>query len=184
VIHALNVFLNTKIFAVRIIKLAIISFVFFFLLITAFSLFIPSRIRVSRATGVEASREKVITLISQPAHWAGWIPGGDSTRFIYENGRVAGLKMDSAGSRSLWILEAGDSTVRGAIDGAGARRIETGWEVREGSAAGGVTVQWWMDFRLRWYPWEKFSSLLFEKQYGTQMEAGLESLKQLAEDNN
>jgi hypothetical protein len=41
-----------------------------------------------------------------------------------------------------------------------------------------------MDFRLRWYPWEKFSSLLFEKQYGTQMEAGLESLKQLAEDNN
>jgi hypothetical protein len=34
-----------------------------------------------------------------------------------------------------------------------------------------------MQFKLRWYPWEKFASLLFEKQYGTQMEAGLNKLK-------
>jgi hypothetical protein len=38
-----------------------------------------------------------------------------------------------------------------------------------------------MDFHLRWYPWEKFGSLLLEKSYGTKMEMGLMSLKKLAE---
>jgi len=44
-------------------------------------------------------------------------------------------------------------------------------------------VQWWMDFKLRWYPWEKFSSLFFENIYGAQMEKGLDNLKRLAEAN-
>jgi hypothetical protein len=34
-----------------------------------------------------------------------------------------------------------------------------------------------MDFKLRWYPWEKFSSLLLEKRYGPVMEQGLAKLK-------
>jgi hypothetical protein len=38
-----------------------------------------------------------------------------------------------------------------------------------------------MDFRLRWYPWEKFSSLLFEKSYGLTMEKGLNNIKKLSE---
>jgi hypothetical protein len=44
-----------------------------------------------------------------------------------------------------------------------------------------VTLQWYMDFHLRWYPWEKFSSLLLEKRYGPMMEKGLERLKALLE---
>jgi hypothetical protein len=38
-----------------------------------------------------------------------------------------------------------------------------------------------MDFRLRWYPWEKFSSLLLEKRYGPMLENGLDNLKKLME---
>jgi hypothetical protein len=34
-----------------------------------------------------------------------------------------------------------------------------------------------MDFRLSWYPWEKFSSLFYEKTYGTMMETGLLNFK-------
>ena len=45
------------------------------------------------------------------------------------------------------------------------------------------TLQWYMDFKLRWYPWEKFKSLFFENIYGFQMERGLENLKQLSEGN-
>jgi hypothetical protein len=38
-----------------------------------------------------------------------------------------------------------------------------------------------MDFHLRWYPWEKFASLLLEKSYGPRMEQGLATLKRLVE---
>ena len=44
-----------------------------------------------------------------------------------------------------------------------------------------LTLQWYMDFHLHWYPWEKFSSLMLEKQFGPDMESGLENLKSLLE---
>jgi hypothetical protein len=49
---------------------------------------------------------------------------------------------------------------------------------------GNVTVvQWYFDFHLHWYPWEKFSSLLLESQVGAPMERSLDKLKKLAERN-
>jgi len=43
-----------------------------------------------------------------------------------------------------------------------------------------LTLQWYMDFKLKWYPWEKFRSLFYENIYGVQMEQGLHNLKELA----
>ena len=43
-----------------------------------------------------------------------------------------------------------------------------------------LTLQWYMDFKLKWYPWEKFRSLFYENIYGVQMEQGLSNLKELA----
>jgi len=38
-----------------------------------------------------------------------------------------------------------------------------------------------MDFHLKWYPWEKFSSMLLENRYGPMMEQGLAKLKKVVE---
>ena len=63
----------------------------------------------------------------------------------------------------------------------GFRPIVTGWNAITHQSTDSTTVQWYIDFQLRWYPWEKFSSLLFEKNYGVRMEEGLSNLKKLAE---
>jgi hypothetical protein len=34
-----------------------------------------------------------------------------------------------------------------------------------------------MDFQLAWYPWQKFSSLFYERTYGAMMERGLANFK-------
>lgn len=48
--------------------------------------------------------------------------------------------------------------------------------------AGSVTVvQWYFDFTFKWYPWEKFSSIIYDKQLGPQMEQSLLNLKRLLE---
>jgi hypothetical protein len=60
-------------------------------------------------------------------------------------------------------------------------RSQTGWRVFESGQPNQVTVQWYIDFHLKWYPWEKFSSLLLEKRYGPMMERGLEKLKSYIE---
>jgi hypothetical protein len=61
------------------------------------------------------------------------------------------------------------------------KKAGSGWNVLDAGVPNTVTVQWYMDFHLRWYPWEKFSSLLLEKRYGPVMEKGLGNLRALLE---
>jgi hypothetical protein len=167
----------------RFIKLAIISIIILFLLVTAISLFIPSKIRISKAVDIKSSREKVILQITHPTQWKYWFPGADSLELLYIKGEAKGIVVDSQLHRSIIISERNDSSVIALYGGPGAREIVNGWRIITGNEMGFVTVQWWMDFKLRWYPWEKFSSLFFENIYGVEMEKGLDNLKRLAEAN-
>ncbi|MFN8290438.1 MAG: hypothetical protein U0U70_09285 [Chitinophagaceae bacterium] len=145
----------------RIIKLGLISAVVFSLLITGISLFFPSRIRISKAADIKAGRPAILQQLKDTLAWKQWYPGTDS---------ATGLPV---------ITEITDSSVTAQSLLQNGRRGITGWNLYESGVPGTVTVQWYMDFRLRWYPWEKFSGLLFEKRYGPVMEKGLENLKKL-----
>jgi hypothetical protein len=48
---------------------------------------------------------------------------------------------------------------------------------------GQLVLQWYFDIKLRWYPWEKFGSIVFDKQLGPPMEKSLANLKKLLEKN-
>jgi hypothetical protein len=61
--------------------------------------------------------------------------------------------------------------------------ILSGWNLIKKGDADSATLQWYMDFHLRWYPWEKFSSIAYDKVYGMQMEKGLTNLKKLVTGN-
>jgi hypothetical protein len=63
----------------------------------------------------------------------------------------------------------------------GHRPILNGWKCISHPGSDSTTVQWYMDFHLRWYPWEKFASLLFEQSYGPKMEQGLGNIKKVVE---
>jgi len=167
----------------RLIKLAILSIIFLFLLVTAISLFIPSQIRISKAVDINSSRENVLLQLANPIQWRYWYPGADSLELLYIHGEVKGIVVDSIRQREIFISEKNDSSVITVYGGPGAKKIVSGWKIITGNDPRFVTVQWWMDFKLRWYPWEKFSSLFFENIYGVQMKKGLANLKQLLEAN-
>ncbi len=158
----------------RLIKLAIISFVVFFLLITGISLFFPSHVRISRATDIAAPPDSVHARISQPFHWKSWYPGADTLSLYEADGVIKGIRMP--GNQVLMITGFNDSTVTAANSTSDKERATMGWNLIRNNG-GTMTVQWYMDFKLRWYPWEKFSSLLLEKRYGPVMEQGLANLK-------
>ena len=63
----------------------------------------------------------------------------------------------------------------------GENKIKSGWKTISYPHTDSTTLQWYMDFHLRWYPWEKFRSLLFEPTYGPRMEKGLNNIKKLVE---
>jgi hypothetical protein len=168
---------------VRHIKLVLISFIVLFIIVTAISLLIPSHIRVSKAIRINAAREKVMVQLGDPVNWKNWYPGTDSSEYLYINGVVKGIGVKPGSLQGLMITGQTDSSVTAANVGPDSKKITMEWNVLPGDHPDAVTVQWYMDFNLRWYPWEKFASLLFEKQYGTGMEQGLNKLKKLLETN-
>ena len=143
----------------RIIKLALISFIFFAVMITMISLFFPSHVRISKAIDINAQKDAVLMEVKEVSNWKHWYPGADSI-----------LPKVSFNHVSDSLIEF--SQVPRAMEA---------FRVIQTERPGTTTVQWYMDVHLRWYPWEKFSSIMLEKRYGPFMEKGLGSLKSYVE---
>ena len=169
---------------VKIFRLLFFSLVILFLLVTAISLFIPSRVRISKAIDIAAACPEVWQPIEDMRRWAEWNPflSQDSQGDVRYSGNPGDIPsaMDLNGTSIRWKENAADNRTAVMQKGQG-RSIGTGWQCISQSADGPVTLQWYMDFELRWYPWEKFASILFEKSYGLRMDAGLRNLKKLVE---
>jgi hypothetical protein len=163
----------------RIIKLGIISVVFFAIFLTLLSLFFPSHIRISKAIDISAEKDSVMSLVGDVRNWKKWYPGADTAMYIAHKGKIEGIA--TGDMQGLIITFVTDSSLEAKNTGARSKRGETGWNIYSGSIPNSVTVQWYRDFHLDWYPWEKFSGLLLEKRYGPVMEQGLEKLKRLLE---
>jgi hypothetical protein len=151
----------------RFIKLAIISFLFFFLLLTALSLFIPSHIRISKAVNVSGTPSQLLAYIGDTATWSQWHP---LIQQLKTQGRQQHFQTTP--------LAKTDSTVIFHTQYNTQTPITNGWQVYHFPNADSLTLQWYMDFDLKWYPWQKFGSLFYEKTYGTIMQQGLENIRQ------
>ena len=150
----------------QLIKLAILSIIILFLLGTAISLLIPSQIRISKAANFHHSRKQfLLSAVKDQRQWKDWHPA-------YMHDSLQRMKAVSVTSQVL-----SDSEVVVQMQQGKKLPVTSGWKFYEYSNADSLTLQWYMDFRLKWYPWQKFSSLFFENTYGRMMEEGLTHLK-------
>lgn len=148
----------------RFIKLGVISIGMIFLLFTGMSLFIPSHVRISRAINLASSAEKVIANLNDTVQWRNWYPGFDEmkksgTEIVFSDKKENELTVD--------------------FKSPGKKIISSTWQTIPFAQSDSVTLQWYMHFKLKWYPWEKFGSLLYENSYGQQMETGLNEFKRV-----
>jgi hypothetical protein len=145
----------------RIVKLGIISIIVFSLLLVAFSLLIPSHVRISRAVNITAPRQTVYANVESQDKWKEW------NELANEKIDVSILSRQPDLIQTAWKYS--DKSVNSSF------RFE--------ESANITVVQWYFDFHLRWYPWEKFGSITFDKQFGPVMERSLNNLKKLVENS-
>lgn len=107
-------------------------------------------------------------MISDTANWKLWHPAfmpGDSTpRFPAVN---------------IVQRAQNDSELVMHLQQAGKPEVVNGWKIYRHEKVDSLTLQWYMDFHLKWYPWKKFGALFYENTYGVMMEKGLDNIKQL-----
>lgn len=166
----------------RLLKLLILSFTILFFIITAISLLIPFHVRISRATNVIATPAEVWQQVDDMGNWRNWNPFFSAVADSISYGDMINGKpgsMNVRGTSVKWKHRGPDEHI--AEMQSGHRSILNGWKYISHTQSDSTTVQWYMDFHLRWYPWEKFASLLFEQSYGPKMEQGLNNIKKIVE---
>jgi hypothetical protein len=169
---------------VKIVRLLLFSFLFLFLVITGISLLIPFHVRISRATNVLAAPVAVWKQVDNMRIWPNWNPFFSDVPV----GKISYIDtisdqlpvMNAAGTSIQWKeIKAGERIA--IMSRPGQRPVMNGWKCISHAGSDSTTVQWYLDFHLRWYPWEKFASLLFEQSYGPKLEQGLGNLKKIVE---
>lgn len=141
----------------RYIKLGIISFIVFFVLLYFMSALIPSTVRISRARNFSTPAAILQPYLADTAKWKQWMVINTGQINISQEG-----SSDTA-LKTRWNYQG--------------REIISGFRMEQ--SAGVTVVQWYFDFHLKWYPWEKFGSITFDKQFGTAMETSLSNLETL-----
>ena len=156
----------------RIIKLAVISFVILFLVLTGITILIPSDIRLSKVVNIVAPKDSIFFLIKNKEQWPRWHPsfiGADPAS------KVALEKIKDS------VIAQTDSTLTMQWQLGNKKPLNSTWQLHRSENDNDYTLQWAMFFHSSWYPWEKLKSLFYEKQYGSMMNQGLENIKKEVE---
>lgn len=162
----------------RVIKFLIICFVVFFLILLGFSWFIPSEVRISRAINLSVSQDSVLKNVNDFARWKNWYDGFDKVKLTnekFENGRIISCE---ANGIALNQIVNNDSLVSVTMN-KNKRPIENSFKLIRYATGDSITLQNYMVFKFKWYPWEKLSSLFFDKSYGPIMEKNIQKLKEI-----
>lgn len=158
----------------RMLKLFLISVVVLFLILTAFSSLLPSRVRISRAMDIADSSKIVRQKLQDLKAWVQW------------NEYIIALPQKTSTHDNISSKELSVSLIDTSEE-----LIKTKWKQQNGKTFPGffrlinhgsvTTVQWYFEFTIKWYPWEKFGSIIYDKQLGPPMEKSLNNLKRLIE---
>lgn len=152
------------------VKLLIVSLIVLALLITAISALFPSKVIVSRAIELTASSNDIAYYVTDLHHWDAWMSEWkenkvtikDSTAFI--------------STQTIKLLRVTDSTAQfeWVATGQAPYQVQIEWLPLQES---NYVIHWSFTQQVRWYPWEKFQTLLNEKLLGAKMEIELANLK-------
>jgi hypothetical protein len=160
----------------RVIKLALISIIALFFVMSFFSLMMPSTVIVSRAVDIHAPADSIKMHISDLHQWVYWVKGMNSKSVIIKSEKEADL-----GRQQLSIQMITDSSVVSNWTSANSSVQVSTIQLIPAPQRNLTIVQWQFVQKLRWYPWEKFGSFMNDKILGPMMEQNLQNLKSLSE---
>src|SRR5690606_16568292 len=129
-----------------------------------------------RMVSIAPGSDSVLNKVRDLAQWHSWYPGLEQVQ-LQNMGRQEGRVVSAtAEGIRLQIKESTDSAVV-VIMQRNDRPVISGWQLNTDYRNDSLALQGYMDFHLKWYPWEKFSSLMLDKSYGDRIVEGLNNLK-------
>jgi len=153
------------------IKLIIISVVFLSVLVTGISLLFPSKVIASRAIEVNTNADNIAYFTSDFSHWNQWMSDWKENKVIIENNTA------HIGTQTVRFLDKTDTKVNyeWIATGQNPYLVTFEWTLLKDNT---YVIHWSFEQNVKWYPWEKFQTLLNDKLLGAKMEIELQHLQE------
>lgn len=158
-----------------------------FIFITILSLFIPSRLMVTRAVVINAGADEVFNQIGDLKNWKNWQPVfvNDSSKikfYLGPDGKSNSCEWESKGRLNKFhITGKQENRVTASLIRDGENDVQNAINILPLPDSSQVQVEWNVIIKLKWYPWEKFYGIFIEKITGQGYEDALNSLKAYVE---
>ena len=173
----------------RLFKGFIIVLAGLFIFVTILSLFIPSKLVVTRAVVIHAPADKVFAEVSDLQNWKHWQPVfiNDSAAIHFEKdaqGVSNSCSWESKGKKNkMSITGRKDNSLMATLSREGENDVLNTISILPLPDINQVQAEWSVLIKLKWYPWEKFYGIFIEKVSGQGYEDALNSLKNYTENH-
>jgi len=154
----------------RFIKFIILSIVILSLLVTGISLLFPSTVIASRAIEMKTDPQKITYFVADLNHWSLWMSDWKENKVVLENNTA------HIGTQTVQFLSKTDHSVnyQWIATGQSPYLVQFEWTLLKDSS---YVIHWSFEQKVKWYPWEKFQTLLNDKVLGAKMELELQNLQ-------
>ncbi len=172
----------------RLIKVFIVGLIGLFIVMTMFSLIIPSHVKVSRMVVIKGrSKSSILSQIIDLRNWKNWQPmfKSDSVKINFTD--TSSLQKSTCEIKYndkttiLSITGIDTAGVRFVLKSEGENTIENQMVVTALPLQNSSQVEWRAVTHLKWYPWEKFYGIFIDKLTGQGYENSLNGLKEYEE---
>jgi hypothetical protein len=167
----------------RLIKGFIIVLGGLFIFITLLSLFIPSRVMISRGVVIHANAQTVLTQVNDLPQWKNWQPvfKNDSANIRFSGNNAEWV---SGNRKNIFsITKKTTSGISATLAREGENDVLNTIRILPLNDSNQVQAEWNVLIKLKWYPWEKFYGIFIEKITGQGYEEALNGLKEYCESN-
>lgn len=160
----------------KLFRFFLFSVVALFAIASLIGILLPSKVLVSRAVDIIASKDSIFPQLNDVNQWKNWIDGMQQTNpVIYSSSKV------DIGGTLIEIKQVTDTTVVSLWTGKNGSTQTSTVRVIANPSQNISVVQWQFEQKLKWYPWERLGSMMNDKILGTMMEKNLNNLKSLVE---
>ncbi|MBS4065641.1 MAG: SRPBCC family protein [Chitinophagaceae bacterium] len=171
----------------RLIKMFLFVMFGLAVMLTLIGLVIPSSVKISRGIIVNADSIKVYQQLSDVKDWGKWMPWvtADEGALVQTSPvtnipgsyfKWKGLNLKNNGTISFLTISPNYITTKYELQGM--NDSEGGFRIRSiPNNLSQTEVQWFMEYKLKWYPWERFYGIFIDHIIGPSFDKGLQELK-------
>lgn len=166
----------------RYIRMAFFAIIILFLILTGIGLMFPSTVRTTRAIDIHAPFDSVYKYLNDPKYWKNWMAGADSNTITFLSNKTEGpgtlIKM---GTGEIKITRNAEDTIFSVWKSAGGKVLHAAFIPFIPKNENAITVQWYFEQTVEWYPWQRLGTLSNDKVLGPVIQESLENLKKTLE---